>query len=127
MMKKLLIAPVLMLPLWAGSCSKSRAGSVKLAVDTDSVAYVIGMNIGRNPPAHGLDDSCRGRLRGIRDVFRGKTRLTDEEARTFYLAYVTTCFLEKARAYEEERARLADMAKSKSPVCSARARALPTR
>ena len=27
---------------------KKSGGSVKLAVDTDSVAYVIGMNIGRN-------------------------------------------------------------------------------
>ena len=110
MMKKLLIAPVLVLLLWTGSCSKKSGGSVKLAVDTDSVAYVIGMNIGRN--LQRMDSTIRVEAvcEGIRDVFRGKTRLTDEEARTFYLAYVNYMLPEKARAYEEQF--LADMAKS---------------
>lgn len=110
MMKKLLIAPVLVLLLWTGSCSKKSGGSVKLAVDTDSVAYVIGMNIGRN--LQRMDSTIRVEAvcEGIRDVFRGKTRLTDEEARTFYLAYVNYMLPEKARAYEEQF--LADFARS---------------
>ena len=35
-----------MLTLWSG-CSKS-GGGVKLHTDTDSVAYVIGLNVGAN-------------------------------------------------------------------------------
>ena len=81
-MKKFLIIPVLVLLLCGGACSKNSGGSVKLARDTDSVAYVIGMNIGRN--LQRMDSTIRVEAvcEGIRDVFRGKTRLTDEEART---------------------------------------------
>ena len=109
-MKKFLIIPVLVLLLCGGACSKNSGGSVKLARDTDSVAYVIGMNIGRN--LQRMDSTIRVEAvcEGIRDVFRGKTRLTDEEARTFFLAYVNYMLPEKARAYEEQF--LADMAKS---------------
>ena len=34
--------------LLAGACSKKTGGGVKLKTDTDSVAYVIGMNVGMN-------------------------------------------------------------------------------
>lgn len=49
MMKKTFpILPALVL-LLAGACSKnSGGGGVKLRNDTDSVAYVIGMNVGAN-------------------------------------------------------------------------------
>ena len=45
-MKRFTILPILMLTLWSG-CSKS-GGGVKLHTDTDSVAYVIGLNVGAN-------------------------------------------------------------------------------
>lgn len=107
-MKKL-IAPILAL-LLAGACSKNSGGSVKLAHDTDSVAYVIGMNVGKNLLRMDSTIRVEAVCEGIRDVFRGKTRMTEEEARTFYLAYVNYLLPEKARAYEEQF--LADMAKS---------------
>ena len=49
MMKKTFpILPALVL-LLAGACSKnSGGGGVKFRNDTDSVAYVIGMNVGAN-------------------------------------------------------------------------------
>lgn len=48
MKKTFPILPALVL-LLAGACSKnSGGGGVKLRNDTDSVAYVIGMNVGAN-------------------------------------------------------------------------------
>ena len=34
--------------LLAGACSRKSGGGVKLKADTDSVAYIIGMNVGMN-------------------------------------------------------------------------------
>ncbi|WP_300798869.1 FKBP-type peptidyl-prolyl cis-trans isomerase N-terminal domain-containing protein [uncultured Alistipes sp.] len=97
--------------LLAGSCSeKSSGGGVKLRTDVDSVAYVIGMNVGLNLQRMDSTLNVAAVCEGIRDVFAGKTDLTMEEAETFYLAYVNYALPEKARAYEEQF--LADFAKS---------------
>ena len=85
-------------------------GSVKLAKDTDSVAYVIGMNVGLNLQRMDSTINVEAVCEGIRDVFREKTRLSGEEARTFYLGYVNYMLPEKAREYEERF--LEDIAKS---------------
>lgn len=42
--------------LLAGACSKKTGGGVKLKTDTDSVAYVIGMNVGMNLMKMDFDD-----------------------------------------------------------------------
>ncbi len=96
--------------LLAGGCSKKKGGGVKLRSDVDSVAYVIGMNVGLNLQRMDSTLNVAAVCEGIRDVFAGKTDLTMEEAETFYLAYVNYALPEKARAYEEQF--LADFAKS---------------
>lgn len=108
-MKKSLLA-LLALTLAAAGCSKkSGSGGVKLRTDTDSVAYVLGMNIGQNllrmDSTVNVDAVCEG----IRDAAARKARFKDDEARTFYLRYVNYALPEKARAYEEQF--LADFAK----------------
>ena len=99
-----------LLALLAGACSKHSGGGAKLASDTDSVAYVIGMNVGltlqRMDSTINVDAVCEG----IRDVFRDKTRLSVEQAETFYLSYLNYALPEKVRAYEEQF--LADIATS---------------
>ena len=107
--RRLWIFPALAL-LLAGACSKKTGGSVKLAKDTDSVAYVIGMNVGLNLQRMDSTINVEAVCEGIRDVFREKTRLSGEEARTFYLGYVNYMLPEKAREYEERF--LEDIAKS---------------
>lgn len=96
--------------LLSGGCSKKKGGGVKLRSDVDSVAYVIGMNVGLNLQRMDSTLNVAAVCEGIRDVFAGKTDLTMEEAETFYLAYVNYALPEKARAYEEQF--LADFAKS---------------
>ncbi len=113
-MKRMKTAVIVLLAaagLLAGSCSeKSSGGGVKLRTDVDSVAYVIGMNVGLNLQRMDSTLNVAAVCEGIRDVFAGKTDLTMEEAETFYLAYVNYALPEKARAYEEQF--LADFAKS---------------
>lgn len=93
------------------ACSKqSDSGSARLKIDTDSVAYVIGMNVGWNLMQMDSTLNVAAVCEGIRDVFRERTRLTAEEAETFYLRYMNFILPEKAQAYEEQY--LADLAKS---------------
>ncbi len=108
-MKKLLfvLCPTLLL---VGSCSKKSGGGVKLKNDLDSVAYVIGMNIGLNllrmdSTIH-VDAVCEG----IREVVAGTPKMSLDEAETYFLSYMNYALPEKARAYEEQF--LADIAKS---------------
>ena len=108
-MKKTLFIFLFVTAFWA--CSKqSDGGSARLKIDTDSVAYVIGMNVGWNLMQMDSTLNVAAVCEGIRDVFRKRTRLTAEEAETFYLRYMNFALPEKARAYEEQF--LADLAKS---------------
>ena len=96
--------------LLAGACSKKSGGGVKLKSDTDSVAYVIGMNVGMNLLRMDSTMNVNAVCEGIRDVFRKAPKLSAADAETFYLRYVNYALPEKARAYEEQF--LADIAKS---------------
>lgn len=97
--------------LLGGSCSKkSGGGGVKLRNDVDSVAYVIGMNVGLNLQRMDSTLNVEAVCAGIRDIFAGRPVLTTSEAETFYLSYVNYALPEKARAYEERF--LEDIAKS---------------
>lgn len=100
----------LLLAVVVSACSKKGGGNVKLRNDTDSVAYVIGMNIGMN--LHAMDSTINAAAvcDGIRDALAGQTKLMTDEARNYYLRYMNYTLPEKARAYEEQF--LADIAKS---------------
>ncbi|MDE6375519.1 MAG: FKBP-type peptidyl-prolyl cis-trans isomerase [Alistipes sp.] len=108
-MKRIFLV-LLVLGTTVASCSKNSGGGVKLKNDTDSIAYIIGMNVGMNLMR--MDSTLRvdALCEGIRDVFRAGTKLSPADAETYYLRYVTYTLPEKARAYEEQF--LADIAKS---------------
>ena len=100
MKKTFPILPALVL-LLAGACSKnSGGGGVKLKSDTDSVAYVIGLNVGANLLKMDSTLNAAAVCKGIADYFAGRQSMTMEEAQTFYLRYVNYALPEKARAYE---------------------------
>lgn len=96
--------------LLAGACSKKTGGGAKLKADTDSVAYIIGMNVGMNLLKMDSTLNVNAVCDGIRDVFRGGTKLAAADAETYYLRYMNYILPEKARAYEEQF--LADIAKA---------------
>lgn len=106
-MKRILLFAAAVL---AVGCSKKSTNGVKLKSDLDSVAYVIGMNVGLNLQRMDSTLNVAAVCEGIRDIFEGDPRMTVEAAETFYLSYVNYALPEKARAYEEQF--LADMAKS---------------
>ena len=85
--------------LLAAGCAKQK--HVGLRDDADSVAYIIGMNVGMNLLR--MDSTLRADVvcEGLRDAMRGATRMTREEARDYYLRYVAFERPAKVRAYEE--------------------------
>lgn len=99
-MKKITLA-VLLAALALGACSKKGVG-VKLRTDTDSVAYIIGMNVGKNllgmDSTLNLDAVCAG----MRDAYAADTKLSFADAEVYYLRYVNYMLPEKARAYEKK-------------------------
>lgn len=97
------IAALAALLLTAASCSKrSGGGGVKLRTETDSIAYIVGMNVGINLLKTDSTLNVGALCEGIRDVFRAAPRLTVDEARTYYLRYVNHTLPERARAYEAQ-------------------------
>ncbi len=100
-MKKNLLILLLVVVMFAGACSK-KTSSPKMITDADSVAYIIGMNIAANLQKTDSTLNLAAVCEGIRDVERGKTRLTQEEGRAYFLRYMNYFLPEKARRYEEE-------------------------
>ena len=96
--------------LLAGACSRKSGGGVKLKADTDSVAYIIGMNVGMNLLKMDSTLNVNAVCEGIRDVFRAGAKLSADDAEVYYLRYMNYVLPEKARAYEEQF--LADFAKA---------------
>lgn len=87
--------------LLAGACSKGAVG-VKLRNESDSLAYIIGMNVGQNLLRMDSTINAAAVCEGIRDQFNGNTRFTPVEARTYYLRHITYERPERIRAYEEQ-------------------------
>lgn len=94
----------------AAGCSRKGGSEKKLRTDTDSVAYVIGMNVGMNLLRMDSTMNVGAVCEGIRDVFRSSAKLSAADAETYFLRYMNFALPEKARAYEEQF--LADFAKS---------------
>lgn len=108
-MKRILILCCFALAVVACSKSKEKGGnSARLRSDVDSVAYIIGLNVGQNLIQMDSTLNVAALCEGIRDVFRERERMTMEEAQAYYLRYMNYMLPEQARAYEEQL--LADMA-----------------
>ena len=81
-----------------------------MSADVDSIAYVVGLNVGYNllemDSTLNVDAVCAA----IRDVFDGVPKMSLEEGRDYLLAQKTYFVHEKAQAYQERF--LADLSKS---------------
>lgn len=86
--------------LAAGGCSRGGSGAGKLETESDSVAYVIGMNVARNLWQMDSTLNVRALCDGILDCFAGREKLSPQQAQTFYLHYVNVAQPEHIRAYE---------------------------
>ena len=86
------------------SCSGSKGSNAntQLTDQTDSLSYVIGMNIAYNIMK--MDSTVRPEavIKGINDALNGEELLTIEDARTYFLAYMNYDVYERVRKYEEQ-------------------------
>ena len=92
--------------LWTGGCSKS-GGGVKLHTDTDSVAYVIGLNVGANLLKMDSTLNAAAVCKGNRGLFRRPAVDDHGGGRRPSTCYVNYAVPEKIR--EQERRFLDDV------------------
>lgn len=100
-MKKTILLPLTVL-LLAGGCSRKKSSNSRLRTDTDSVAYILGMNVGMQLLKTDSTLNVSALCDGLRDAYRGTAKFSADEARTYFLRYVNYALPEKARAYEEQ-------------------------
>lgn len=104
-MKRIILTVATAILLFA-SCSKSSGGgsrgSAKMENDLDSVAYIIGMNIGQNLIEMDSTLNIKALCKGIEDVYTANENISFEDAKSYYLRYVAYAKAEKIRAYEEQ-------------------------
>lgn len=101
-MMKSKIFSTLVIALMIVGCSQNTGKEARLTTDTDSVAYVIGMNVGLNLIRMDSTLNIEAVCQGLRDVARNHTKLSLEEAETFFLGYMNYTLPEKAQALEEQ-------------------------
>ncbi len=93
------------------SCkSEQKSVATPLKVETDSLAYIIGMNIADNLMAMDSTINVSVVCRAIEEHSRAKALLTQEEAKNYYLRYLTYVEPERKRGYEDKY--LEDMVKA---------------
>lgn len=93
---------VLVAVLLTACGGEKHAKKATLSDDLDSVSYIVGMNIGYN--IQKMDTTLRADaiVKGINDVLKSKEMMSVEDARTYYLAYMTYDVYERVRNYEEQ-------------------------
>ncbi len=85
-----------------GGCSKKKSSSIKLKNEADSVAYIIGMNVGMNLLKMDSTLHIAAVCEGIRDAFNRVPKLSTADAQAYFLRFRNFSLPEKARAYEEQ-------------------------
>ncbi len=89
-----------------GGCHK---GGSTLSNDTDSLSYVIGLNVAHSLMQMDSTLNADAVCMAIRDVYEGHGRMSMEDARTYLLAQKVYFVHEKAQAYQEQY--LSDLSK----------------
>ncbi len=107
---KYIITPAISLAIMLfAACSSSDkplnnggSGSEKLTVDVDSIAYIIGMNIGENINKMDSTLNIKALCRGIEESYVGNEQISFEDAKEYYLRYTAYAKAAKIRQYEEQ-------------------------
>ncbi len=93
-----------------GGESKPAKVVAELKSETDSLSYIMGMNVAKNLFKMDSTINVAAVCRAITDYATGKTILDDESAKVYYLRYLTYVEPERKRAYEDQY--LEDLVKS---------------
>lgn len=95
--------------LFAGLAASCGKRTTKLSADTDTLSYVVGLNVGHTLMEMDSTLNIEAVCAAIRDVYNGTPSMTMEEARDYYLAEKTYFVHEKAQAHQEQY--LSDLSK----------------
>ncbi len=97
------IASTLLLGALLISCkSEPKVATAALNNETDSLAYVIGLNIADNLMAMDSTINVAVVCRAISEKVSSKALMTNDDARDYYLRYLTFVEPERKRGYEEQ-------------------------
>ena len=99
-----LLAATAAVVLSAGCSGRGKQSAAALRTEDDSLAYVIGMHVGRNLLHVDTMLNIEALCDGLRDAYGRSKRVkfTDEEARLFYLRFVNYTAPERVKAFEEQ-------------------------
>ena len=96
------LAKIVVVVLLFGSMFVGCKGTHRFVSERDTLSYIVGMNVGHTlmqmDSTLNVDDICDA----IRDVYEGKTMMTMEEARDYYLAEKTYFVHERAKKHQEQ-------------------------
>lgn len=106
----ILVVSAAMVSMLTGLSSCRKSGRRLMADDRDSIAYVIGMNVGYNLLQMDSTLNVDAVLTAIRDVYEGNPKMTMADARVYYLRQMNYAKYEKFKQYEERF--LSDLAKT---------------
>lgn len=104
---------VVLSALLAVACGGNKGGG-KLVDATDSLSYVVGMNIAYNILKMDTTVRAEAVIAGLEDALRQREVMTMEDAKRYFLGYYNFDVYERVRAYEEQF--LSDLAASDGDV-----------
>ena len=90
------------------------SGNNSISNQSDSLSYVVGMNIAYNIMQMDSTLNPSAVVKGISDVLNGEELLSLDEARTYFLAYMNFGIYERVKQYEEQY--LVDLEKSDKDI-----------
>lgn len=98
------------------SCDNKTASysTASLSNQSDSLSYIVGMNIAYNIMQMDSTLTPAAVVSGINDVLNKQEAISTDEARTYFLAYMNFDIYERVKNYEEQY--LNDLAKSDKDV-----------
>ncbi len=97
------IVSILVAGAFLFSCKgEAKKATATMSTQTDSLAYIIGMNIADNLMAMDSTININVVCRAIAEKSKAKAKLTDEQARDYYLRYIAYIEPEQKRGYEEQ-------------------------
>ena len=109
-----IIATVAMFVAMACGRTATSSGNGTISNQSDSLSYVVGMNIAYNIKQMDSTLNPAAVVRGINDALNSEEILSLDEARTYFLAYMNFDIYERVKNYGEQN--LTDLAKSDKDI-----------
>lgn len=84
------------------ACGDDKKGAPVMKNDLDSMSYVVGMNIAYNIMEMDSTINKQMVILGIQETMNGKAKMTQEQAKEYFLVYMNHGIHERVRKYEDK-------------------------